>query len=158
MRIYLSLGSNLGDRKENLQNAITSLGAEVEIQIASVSSFYETPPWGKTDQPPFLNAATAVDTSLSPIGLLSVCQAIELAGGRIRHEKWGARTLDIDLVYSPDTEWHSETLQLPHPYLTQRAFVLVPLQELDCSLMIEGRPIDYWLNRLTDVQQIIKVE
>ena len=87
---------------------------------------------------------------------MTVCQEIEQKLGRVRHEKWGARTIDIDIVYSDDVVSHTDRLEIPHPYITQRAFVLVPLQEIAPALQIQDKPISYWLQQLPDVQSITK--
>ena len=126
-KFYLSIGANLGDRMATLRQAVRLLADTPGVTVTAVSPFYETPPWGKTDQPAFINGAVAVETEGSGQELLDACLAIERRLGRVRREKWGARTIDIDLVYSPDEACETETLILPHPYLTQRAFVLVPL-------------------------------
>lgn len=152
---YLSVGANLGDRLGTLQQAVSLLDAEPDIHVAAVSKWYETPPWGKTDQPGFINGAVAVQTSLDGEALLTKCLSIEQTLGRVRHEKWGARTIDIDLVYSPDETCHTETLTLPHPYVTERAFVLVPLQDIAPNLIISGKPLAIWLKNLAkDVAMI----
>lgn len=147
---YLSLGANLGDRLHTLRRAAAMLQAEPGITVTDVSGWYETPPWGKTDQPAFINGAAAVQTDLSGEELLQRCLGIEQKLGRTRHEKWGARTIDIDLVYSPDETCRSGTLTLPHPYVTQRAFVLVPLRDIAPDLRIEGRLPEEWLKELAD--------
>lgn len=153
---YLSIGANLGDREATLKRAVALLDAEPDISVTAVSPFYETPPWGKEDQPPFINGAVAVETNLAGPELLERCLAIERRLGRVRHEKWGARTIDIDLVYSPNEQYQTESLTLPHPYLTQRAFVLVPLRDLVPDLILFGRPIDDWLAQLPDTDAIRK--
>lgn len=155
---YLSIGSNLGDRAGTLNKAVQLLKALPKVQVKAVSPFYETPPWGKTDQPPFLNGAVWLTTSLSGEQLLRQCQAIETKLGRVRHEKWGARTLDIDLVYSPEETDHSKILTLPHPYLTKRAFVLVPLRDIAPDLVIYQHSLAEWLEKLPDVRQIHRKE
>ena len=156
-RYYLSLGANLGKREETLQTAVALLKEETALQVTAVSSMYETPPWGKTDQPVFINMACTVETALSGQALLTICQHIEQTLGRVRHEKWGARTIDIDIVYSDDVISHTDTLEIPHPYVTQRAFVLVPLQEIAPDVCISGQPLSYWLQQLPDVQDVKKI-
>ncbi|MGN0945622.1 MAG: 2-amino-4-hydroxy-6-hydroxymethyldihydropteridine diphosphokinase [Megasphaera sp.] len=155
-KFYLSIGANLGDRMATLHQAVRLLADTPGVTVTAVSPFYETPPWGKTDQPAFINGAVAVDTELSGQELLDACLAIEQRLGRVRHEKWGARTIDIDLVYSPDETCQTETLTLPHPYVIQRAFVLVPLRDLAPDLILCGRPIGDWLDRLPDTDSIRK--
>ena len=136
---YIGLGANLGNRQEQLQAALRRLADEPEIELGSVSSFYETEPWGKTDQPAFLNAAAVLYTSLQPEALLAVCQRIEQELGRVRHEHWGPRTIDIDLLYIPGVTMHTPVLTLPHPYLLQRLFVLEPLAEIAGDVDFEGQ-------------------
>ena len=145
---YLSLGANLGARAQALREALRRLAQLPGTRLSRASSFYETAPWGKTDQPPFLNGAACLSTRLAPEALLAACQEIERALGRVRHEHWGARTLDIDLVYgvrgAQVVRAASPRLTLPHPYLLERAFVLVPLAEIAPALVLAGRPIAAW--------------
>lgn len=141
---YLSLGANLGERGETLREALRQLSQLPETRLTAVSPFYETAPWGKLDQPAFLNAAAAVKTTLTPQQLLHGCQRIERALGRVRHEHWGARTIDIDLLHIPGVSLVSPELVLPHPYLTQRAFVLCPLADIAPDLIVEGRSVREW--------------
>lgn len=145
---YLSLGANLGARAQTLREALRRLARLPGTQLVRASSFYETAPWGKTDQPPFLNGAVHLQTRLSPEALLAACQDIECALGRVRHEHWGARTIDIDLIYGvrggQAVRVATPRLTLPHPYLLERAFVLVPLAEIAPALVLAGRPIAAW--------------
>lgn len=144
-RVYLSLGSNLGDRAGTLRVAVTCLAALPETRVAAESAIIETPPWGKTDQPAFLNMAVALETALSPEALLAETQRIETDLGRVRHEHWGPRTLDIDLlVYEGETR-DTPALRLPHPYLTLRRFVLEPLAQIAPELVIAGQTVRAWL-------------
>lgn len=148
---YLSLGSNLGERSANLHAAITHLVENPHIQLLATSSFYETAPWGKTDQPAFLNAAIALTTILSPEALLRVTQSIELALGRERHERWGPRIIDIDILFYEGEERRSAELTIPHPYLTQREFVLRPLAEIAPELCVHGKTIREWSKLKSEV-------
>ena len=147
MNIRLSIGANLGRRAATLREAIRRLAGLSGTRLLAASSFYETAPWGKTDQPPFLNGAVQLETALSPEALLHETQAIEQALGRVRHEHWGARTIDIDLVYAGNIRRDTPELRLPHPYLLERAFVLEPLREIEPSLILEGRPIADWCEK-----------
>ena len=147
---YLSLGANLGERGETLREALRSLTGLSGTHLVAVSPFYETAPWGKLDQPAFLNAAAAVETTLSPLELLKGCQHIEQQLGRVRHEHWGARTIDIDLLHIPDVMLDEPELKLPHPYLTQRAFVLQPLRDIAPDLVISGAPVRDWCQSIGD--------
>lgn len=123
------MGSNLGDRSSNL----TMCSSLIETQIGSItkrSFVYETAAWGKTDQANFLNQALQIESSLKPQELLKSCLAIEKKIGRIRNEKWGARTIDIDVIYYGSEIINDEDLLIPHPRMTERRFVLVPLVEI----------------------------
>jgi 2-amino-4-hydroxy-6-hydroxymethyldihydropteridine diphosphokinase len=141
---YLSLGANLGQRGETMREALRRLAAVPETRLTAVSPFYETAPWGKLDQPSFLNTAAALETNLPPLALLKECQRIEKELGRVRHEHWGARTIDIDLLHMPGVQMDTPELRLPHPYLTQRAFVLRPLADIAGDVVILGRTVQAW--------------
>lgn len=158
---YLSLGANLGARAQALREALRRLAQLPGTRLSRASSFYETAPWGKTDQPPFLNGAACLSTRLAPEALLAACQEIERALGRVRHEHWGARTLDIDLVYGvrggQAVRVATPRLTLPHPYLLERAFVLVPLAEIAPELVLAGRPIAAWCEE-NGAQQVRRSE
>lgn len=158
---YLSLGANLGARAQALREALRRLAQLPGTRLSRASSFYETAPWGKTDQPPFLNGAACLSTRLAPEALLAACQEIERALGRVRHEHWGARTLDIDLVYGvrggQAVRVATPRLTLPHPYLLERAFVLVPLAEIAPELVLAGRPIAVWCEE-NGAQQVRRSE
>lgn len=125
---YLGLGSNVGDRLDNLRRALLLLHKSAPIEV--VSSIYETAPWGFLEQPPFLNAVCRVRTTLGPQRLLREMQRIERTLGRQRLQLWGPRTVDLDLLSYDDRLIESEDLTVPHPLLHERAFVLVPLAEI----------------------------
>lgn len=129
MRCFLGLGANLGDRDANLQAAVDGLRAR-GVRALRSSSVYETEPVGGPPQPPYRNAVVEVETDLSPHALLDVCQAVEAALGRVRDERWGPRTIDIDLLDCEDLRVDDDRLTLPHPRMGERAFVLVPLADL----------------------------
>lgn len=142
VRAYLSIGSNLGDRMAHLVAGVQALLAGGGVELVGVSSVYETSPWGKADQPAFLNAGVAVRTKLGPRALLARCQAAEAARHRERRERWGPRTLDVDLILYGDAVVCAPDLMVPHPRLGERAFVIVPLLELDPGLALPGgRPV-----------------
>jgi 2-amino-4-hydroxy-6-hydroxymethyldihydropteridine diphosphokinase len=134
---YLGLGSNLGDRAAHLRTAVRTL-REHGVEVDAVSTAYETEPVGEIlDQPDFLNAVVRVRTSLDPEQLLAVCKAIEVEHGRLlASPRHGPRPLDIDLLLLGDIELSSERLTLPHPQVTSRRFVLIPLLELDPELAL----------------------
>ena len=127
--VYLSLGSNIGDRTLFIQNAITRI-VEACGEVKAVSNLYETKPWGVQNQDDFLNACLLIDTTLSPENLLIRVNKIEEELGRIRLEKWGARTIDIDILLYDDKIIESPNLIIPHPLMHQRSFVLIPLAEI----------------------------
>lgn len=135
--VYILLGSNLGDRVSGLHQAAELIASRVGPVVQS-SELYETAPWGITDQPAFLNQVLAVETALIPEAVLSQTQAIEQALGRVRLTKWGARVIDIDILYYEQLVYHSDTLTIPHPYLHERRFTLVPLAQIAPDL---GHPI-----------------
>lgn len=134
----LSLGGNIGDVAEAFVYALRRLGRAPGVRIARVSSIYRTPPWGKLDQPPFLNMAILVETVLSPQTLLALCLEIEQAMGRRRIELWGPRTLDIDILTYGAAIHSDANLKIPHPRLAERAFVLAPLAEIAPDMRITG--------------------
>ena len=138
---YISLGANLGERERSLRRALELLHGEEGVEVLRVSRFYETSPWGKLDQPPFVNAAAKLRTDRAPMELLGICQRIEAALGRVRCEHWGARTMDIDLLHIPGISMADERLSLPHPLMLERAFVLVPLAEIAPELGIHGKSV-----------------
>lgn len=154
---YLSLGANLGDRLGTIRQAVEMLDNTEKIHVKCVSSMYETPPWGKLDQPHFINGAAAVETDMPPLELLAACQQIEKKLGRVRHEHWGARTIDIDLLYIPGVQLAEAELVLPHPYMLERSFVLVPLAEIAPELVLaNGMTAVQCRDRLDDRFSIVK--
>lgn len=141
VRAYIGLGGNIGERTANLAEAIRRLGETPGITIVAQSTFLGTAPWGKTDQDWFLNAAVALDTTLSARALLDACLGIETAMGRVRTEKWGPRIIDLDILAYGDEVIDEDGLQVPHPYVADRAFVLTPLAEIAPDLVISGRSV-----------------
>lgn len=130
MKAFLGLGSNLGERLANLQRAVELLAAHPRVRVLRSSRVFETDPIGPP-QPDFLNAVIAVDTELSPRELLVACLGVEDSLGRVRAERWGPRTIDVDLLVFDGIEVDEPDLQVPHPLLHLRAFALLPLLELD---------------------------
>lgn len=130
MYCYLGLGSNLGDKLEFITNAINQISKFKNTEIIKTSSMITTKPYGKTDQPDFINCIIELDTEILPDELLKKCLDIENQLGRIRKEKWGPRTIDIDLLFYEDKVIDTELLVLPHPQLHKREFVLTSLNEL----------------------------
>lgn len=126
---YIALGSNLGDKEKNLRRALLLL-TQQGVEVVRVSSFLSTEPYGVTDQPQFLNAVACVRTSLTPLALLDVLLATELAMGRVRLRHWGERNIDLDLLLYEDVVLDLPRLHLPHPDMQNRDFVLLPLAEI----------------------------
>jgi 2-amino-4-hydroxy-6-hydroxymethyldihydropteridine diphosphokinase len=131
---YLGIGSNLGDRLGNLQAAVDGLNHESDIRVIASSRVWETDPVGGPPQPDFLNAVIAVTADLSPLELLAACQNVETGLGRTRDVRWGPRTVDIDIELIGSRVLHDPALTVPHPRMAHRAFVLLPLLELDPNL------------------------
>jgi 2-amino-4-hydroxy-6-hydroxymethyldihydropteridine diphosphokinase len=129
-RVYLSLGGNLGDPARAMGAALRILDEDPLSKVVRVSSLYRTPPWGKTDQPDFLNAAAEIETGLEPRELLDLCLEAERRLKRVRQERWGPRLVDIDILVFGDRRVHEAGLDIPHPRMLERAFVLVPLTEI----------------------------
>jgi 2-amino-4-hydroxy-6-hydroxymethyldihydropteridine diphosphokinase len=127
--VHIGIGSNLGDRRAHCLEAVKLLG-ENHIAVMSQSSLHETEPWGRKDQPHFINMAVEAETSLSPQGLLQVLRSIEKAMGRRDSGKWGPRIIDLDILFYDDVTLNSDDLKIPHPHLHERVFVLKPLAEI----------------------------
>jgi len=139
-RAFVAFGGNVGDARATIANAIDVFCDGNHVSLLARSSDYRTPPWGVIDQPAFVNACIAVDTRLSPHGLLDRAQEVERSFGRDRHRetRWGPRTLDIDILAYDDCKLDEPMLTLPHPRLFERAFVLVPLTEIAPDLVLSG--------------------
>ena len=177
---YLSLGANLGDRLATIGKAIEALGQQGEI--IRVSQMYETPPWGKLDQPAFINCAVVTVSKLAPVEFLHDCQRIEKKLGRVRHEHWGARTIDVDILCVQSIDelatgrqaledlldssqmecplllMDTEELQLPHHYMLERAFVMVPLAEIAPQLVLaNGKRAVEICHSLPDRENIVSL-
>ncbi|MCF6368443.1 2-amino-4-hydroxy-6-hydroxymethyldihydropteridine diphosphokinase [Rhizobium halophilum] len=141
----LGLGGNVGDPPAAMGNALRQLDQHCGCKITAVSRLYKTPPWGKTDQADFFNCCALVETELGPEDLLELCLGVERNMKRVRIERWGPRTIDIDVLVYDDIEVRTERLQLPHPHMTERAFVLMPLNDVASTLQVAGRTVADWL-------------
>ncbi|MGM4981277.1 MULTISPECIES: 2-amino-4-hydroxy-6-hydroxymethyldihydropteridine diphosphokinase [Rhizobium] len=153
VRATLGLGGNLDNPKHAMALALRTLDSRADCQVVSVSRLYRTPPWGKTDQSFFYNSCAAVDTTLAPEALLEVCLGIERDMKRVRIERWGPRTIDIDILTYGELERAEPLLSIPHPRMTERGFVLMPLADFAADLTVKGRAIKDWL-REVDVEGI----
>ena len=136
---FVALGSNLCDPRQQVLVAMEAWARLPGTRLLKRSQLYRTPPWGVLEQPPFINAAVQLDSSLSPHGLLDALIEIEQSAGRVRAQRNGPRTLDLDLLYVDGVQLDDERLTLPHPRMTERAFVLLPLHDLAPSLQLPGR-------------------
>jgi 2-amino-4-hydroxy-6-hydroxymethyldihydropteridine diphosphokinase len=158
MKAWLGLGSNLQQPVVQLREALSRLSTEGRVDILRTSCFYRTPPWGDEQQDDFINAVVQIETSLDPVPLLQLAQSIENVMGRQRSERrWGPRLIDIDLLLYGDQQYQSDELEIPHPRMHERAFVLMPLAELDSALEIPGHGGVEKLLQQLDCSDIIRL-
>ena len=155
---YLGLGSNLGNRQDNLDKALNLLSQR--LQVRQVSSIYDTEPVGNVNQPRFLNSVCQVHTRLAPTELLALAKGIELKLGRARGKSNAPRPIDIDILFYDDQVIETPELVIPHPRLAERAFVLIPLDEIAPDLVhpVSGKTIRELLQGVTETQGVLKWE
>jgi 2-amino-4-hydroxy-6-hydroxymethyldihydropteridine diphosphokinase len=154
-RAYIGMGSNEGDRLENLRSGVAALSSAADVVVVGKSGVYDSEPVGLTDQPDFLNAVLAVETTLDPYRLLSLLHKIELDHGRQRITRWGPRTLDLDILLYGDLEQDDPKLLIPHRRLKERRFVLEPLLEVEPEVRLpDGTPVKKLLDDLTEDQTV----
>jgi 2-amino-4-hydroxy-6-hydroxymethyldihydropteridine diphosphokinase len=151
-KVLLGLGGNLGDPALTISSALTRL-EQFGLRITRRSALYSTPPWGVADQPGFINACALAETKLSPRAVLAAALTVETELGRVREVRWGPRTIDIDILAYDDVTLDEPDLALPHPRLTERAFVLLPLAEVAPDHLIAGRTVRAWAD-LADARGI----
>ena len=144
-RASLGLGGNIGDPRRLMADALEILDARPDCRVVAVSRLYRTPPWGKTDQADFFNACALLDTQLAPDDLLTTCLEIERSMKRERIERWGPRTIDIDVLTYDSLEQECARLTVPHPRMTERGFVLMPLADIAPDLEVKGKKVADWL-------------
>lgn len=158
MRCFLGLGSNTGDKAGNLQIALSLLAREKAMRVKRVAPFYRTAPWGYPDQAWFVNTVAEIETTLPPGQLLAVCLGIEEKMGRVRTVRWGPRVIDLDLLLYGQAVINEPGLVVPHPEMSRRAFVLVPLADLapDLNIPGHGRVIDLCA-RVRELQPVEKL-
>lgn len=147
---YLGLGSNLGNREQNLRNAVELLNAYGEIKVLKISSIYATKPVGYVEQPDFLNIVVQIETTLSPADLLAVCMSVEGKLKRTRTLRWGPRTVDVDILLYDDLIINTPRLSVPHPLMGQRMFVLIPLAEITPHLYWQGKSVQERISEIHD--------
>lgn len=140
----------MGEPRRAMAEALAAMDGHERIALWAVSPLYRTEPWGKPDQPDFLNAVACVTTSLDPRDLLAFCLSVERQSGRVRGERWGPRTLDIDILVFGDEKIDKPGLTVPHPNMTERGFVMVPLADLAPDMMVEGRSASDWARGLSE--------
>jgi 2-amino-4-hydroxy-6-hydroxymethyldihydropteridine diphosphokinase len=156
-RSTLGLGGNVKDPVRSMATALQALDKRGDCSVEAVSRLYRTPPWGKTDQSFFYNACAAIETVLSPAQLLELCLSIERDMKRVRTERWGPRTIDIDILTYGDVRQRLDALEIPHPRMTVRGFVLMPLADIAPTMEVAGRTILEWL-AVADVMGIEVVD
>jgi len=156
--VYLGLGSNVGNRQDNLDRALDLLSQR--LRIGKVSSIYDTEPIGNVNQPRFLNLACQAYTRLAPRELLTLAKGIELKLGRALGKSNAPRPIDIDILFCDDLVIETPELVIPHPRLTERAFVLVPLNEIAPDLVhpVSGKTVEELMSAVTEVQGVLKLE
>lgn len=144
----IGLGGNVGDPVGAMSDALRTIDGHPRCRVTAVSRLYRTPPWGKTDQDWFFNAAARVETALDAVPLLDLGLGIEQANRRVRAERWGPRTLDIDILDYDGRSIATDRLTIPHPRMKERAFVLMPLADIAPAYRIEGRAVTAWLEEV----------
>ncbi len=156
---YIGLGSNLGKRSENLKKGLQGISALPETRVIAESSLYLTPPWGKQDQNDFINQVVAVETGLTPLALLGELQQIEIKMGRQPAERWGPRIIDLDILWYGGQQIQLPELQIPHPYLRERLFVLIPLEEVNPELVFpeDGMTVKEVLFRVLGREKVTRI-
>jgi 2-amino-4-hydroxy-6-hydroxymethyldihydropteridine diphosphokinase len=158
-QVYLHLGSNMGNRLALLQEAEMLIAQKIG-PIKSKSSYYETEPWGKTDQPPFINFALLVETNLSAADILAAIHQIEESCGRKREEKWTARLLDIDIIFYGKEIIKSAALTVPHPHMHERNFVLIPIMEIAAEFVhpVLGLTVEELYDQSPDLLEVVLID
>jgi 2-amino-4-hydroxy-6-hydroxymethyldihydropteridine diphosphokinase len=159
VRAAIGLGGNVGNVPDSMSQAILQLDAHPQVERLAVSALYRTPPWGKTDQAWFFNACVLIGTRLPPAALLELCLEIERGLKRDRRfgERWGPRPIDLDLLLYGDRQVTTERLTVPHPRMTERAFVLLPLAEIAPDWPVAGRAVSDWAS-LADPTGIERID
>lgn len=145
IRANIGLGGNIGDPRAAMADALRQFDAHPDCAVKNVSRLYRTPPWGKTDQDWFFNAAAEVETGMDAEALLDLCLEIERGMKRERIVRWGPRTIDLDVLTYGNAEIRTRRLTVPHPHTHERAFVLMPLCDYAENLVIAGKPAREWL-------------
>ncbi|HET7657945.1 MAG TPA: 2-amino-4-hydroxy-6-hydroxymethyldihydropteridine diphosphokinase [Bacillales bacterium] len=155
-KTYIALGANVGDRLDSLHQALLMLDENPEIHVNRLSSIYETDPVGYTDQPNFLNMVAEVSTTLSPLDFFHITSTVETQLGRERTVRWGPRVIDLDILLYDNLRMETDLLQIPHPRMVERAFVLIPLAEINPELRIPDQQstIADYISQISDKEGV----
>ena len=157
MLAYIGLGSNLNNPKQQIKDALIALNSTQDVKVVALSSLYQSKPIDDSEQPDYINAVCQVDTHLTALELLYVCQGIETKQHRVREKKWGARTIDLDIILYGVQVVASKQLIIPHPEMMNRPFVLIPLSELESDLKVPVLGPLQALIDLIDTSELIKL-
>jgi 2-amino-4-hydroxy-6-hydroxymethyldihydropteridine diphosphokinase len=157
MLAYIGLGSNLNNPKQQIKDALIALNSTQDVKVVALSSLYQSKPIDDSKQPDYINAVCQVDTHLTALELLYVCQGIETKQHRVREKKWGARTIDLDIILYGVQVVASKQLIIPHPEMMNRPFVLIPLSELESDLKVPVLGPLQALIDLIDTSELIKL-
>jgi 2-amino-4-hydroxy-6-hydroxymethyldihydropteridine diphosphokinase len=157
MLAYIGLGSNLNNPKQQIKDALIALNSTQDVKVVALSSLYQSKPIDDSEQPDYINAVCQVDTHLTALELLYVCQGIETKQHRIREKKWGARTIDLDIILYGVQVVASKQLIIPHPEMMNRPFVLIPLSELESDLKVPVLGPLQALIDLIDTSDLVKL-
>lgn len=144
----IGLGGNVGNPEKTMAEALRRLDDRSDVTVRRVSPLYRTPPWGKTDQAWFHNACALVETTLDPHGLLAACLQVEASLGRVREDRWGPRTIDLDVLLHGDFFSDAQMLTVPHPRMTERAFVMIPLADIAPRAVVRLQSVDEWAQQV----------
>lgn len=158
VKAYIGLGSNMGQPMDNLHRALELISSSGKVRVTLVSSVYLTEPVGYEDQDWFHNAVAEIETALTPDELLRLLQETEAKLGRVRTIRWGPRTIDLDILIYGDQKIFTDTLQVPHPRMAERGFVLAPLAEIAENLVLDGDRIGNVLKNLDDYKKYISIQ
>jgi 2-amino-4-hydroxy-6-hydroxymethyldihydropteridine diphosphokinase len=155
---YIGIGGNVGDVFASMKSALNLLNDHPQISVNKISKIYKTPPWGIEDQDWFLNACASVETTLTAQELLKTCLEVEVSLKRVREIRWGPRTIDLDVLVFGEENIAQDNLQVPHPRMHERAFVLMPMADIAPDLPLNGKTISQWLEEIdtTGIQKTNK--
>ena len=157
MLAYIGLGSNLNNPKQQIKDALIALNSTQDVKVVALSSLYQSKPIDDSEQPDYINAVCQVDTHLTALELLYVCQGIETKQHRVREKKWGARTIDLDIILYGVQVVASKQLIIPHPEMMNRPFVLIPLSELESDLKVPVLgPLQALIDQI-DTSELVKL-